>query len=173
MCITKISHQSHPQKRFYFKLSTQELTRQPQSDKIKNPSSTKFADPQRPLHQACDLANRPLDPDTILLMNKTSLLKPQTSKIQSHRPKGINSLKHVVDITLKLLGTQSRCFDGKKNPPQRYAADEDLPEAPNQGYDVAMMDAAGDCAPNGGQEQDNNQINGPTGRAAARRARFL
>ncbi len=42
----------------------------------------------------------------------------------------------------------------RNNPPQRCAADEDLPGPQDQGPDIPMLDTSGDGVPHGSQDQD-------------------
>ncbi len=82
---------------------TYELTRQPWQGKYKH-SSLQIT--LWPCHQACDLASRPLDPDTILLISKNSVSKPKNSKIETFRiaspsskgmqPRHLNVMKHTL-----------------------------------------------------------------------------
>ncbi len=44
---------------------------------------------------------------------------------------------------------------------QCHAADDDPPQSQDLGQDITMADAAGDSAPHGGQEQDDQPDQGP------------
>ncbi len=72
--------------------------------------------------------------------------------------KGIDRIECVAGITCSYQAHNADVSMAGNNPPQCHAADGDLPEAQDQDQDVTMMDAAGDDAPDGGQEQDSQAV---------------
>ncbi len=54
----------------------------------------------------------------------------------------------------------NRMFWARNNPPQCCVVGENPPNALDQGTVVAMVDAAGDSPPHGGQEQDSQTDQG-------------
>ncbi len=72
----------------------------------------------------------------------------------------MDRIKRVTDITHSYWACNPDVSMVRNNPPQRHAADGDLPKPQDQGPDVPMPDATNDSATHGGQDQDSQPDQG-------------